>query len=289
MIRPSMPILRTAALAVAIASLALLAGCSTEVPPAASDGAVFTLWGRLDPTAAWQAVRVEPISTTIDGGDALDATVVSVDLETGEQTAWRDSVVTFADGSVGHVFLADVTPAFGSHVEFRVLQDGEVATSARVRVPPRVVGFFTDLRIGASSTVDLVLPGAPRVVGARVAYDIRAELDDFAETVDVEDSDVTSIDFGWEVAVDFTSQVELLRSRFLQRGIRSIRAEGVRVQGFVANEEWAAPYPFEFSRNLLIQPGTVSNVQNGYGFLGAAYPFDYVWEVDDSTLRRLGL
>ncbi len=279
---------RTAALA-AVGLALLTAGCSTDVPPAAADGSVFTLWGQLDPTASRQAVRVEPITPTLGGASTLDATVVSVNLETGEETAWRDSVLKFGDGSTAHVFLADYRPAFGSLVEFRVLHDGEVATYARVRVPPRVTPYFTSPVIGARSTVDLVVPGAPRVVGAEVIYDLYTSTAGYVETVDVQDAQIHSIDFGQRVTVDFTSQVELLRARLLRDNVRSFNADVVRVRGSVANEEWAAPYPLRFSRELLLQPGAVSNVRNGYGFLGAAYSFELPWEVDDDVLRRLGL
>ena len=127
------------------------------------------------------------------------------------------------------------------------------------------------------------------MVGARVVYDLTADEAGFQETVDIEDADVRSIDFGWRVTVDFTRQVQVLRSRLNPENVRNFAAEVIRVQVAVANEEWAAPYPFPFSRSFLIQPGTVSNVRNGYGFLGAAYVIDVAWEVDDEVLRRLGL
>ena len=266
-----------------------LAGCNEDVPSTSANGTVFTLWGQLDPSTRRQAIRVEPIAPTIEGIEDIDATVASVSLTTGEETAWRDSVVTFPDGSVGHIFLADYQPAYGDLVEFRVLRGGEVATYARVRIPPQVSGYFGDPVIGARSTVDLVLPGAPRAVGARVIYNLASGDTGFQETIDIDDADIRSIDFGWRVTVDFTRQVQVLRSRLNQENVGEFAAEVIQVQVAVANEEWAAPYPFPFSRSFLIQPGTVSNVRNGFGFLGAAYVVDVAWDVDEEVLRRLGL
>ena len=285
---------RLLAAAVVVASLA---ACDTEIAPTSADGRAFTIWGQLDPTASRQAVRVEPIAPTIDQEVPFAGTVTSVDLGTGAETAWRDSLVTFPDGSTGHVFLADYRPAYDSRVELRVTQDGEVVSYARVTVPPRVTPYFGALSIGAPSSLDLVLPGAPRVVGARVVYDLLGRRPatsgggeaGFLESLPVEDGQIASVEFGWRVRINLTGQIETIRSRFLQRDIRDFNATGVRVRVAVASEEWAAPYPLTFSRELLIQPGTVSNVRGGYGFLGAAYALDLALEFDEDTLRRLGL
>lgn len=280
----------------AAAVVASLGACDTEIAPTSADGRSFTVWGQLDPTSARQAVRVEPIAPTVDEGAPFVGAVTSVDLDTGAETAWRDSVVTFPDGTTGHVFVADYRPAYGSRVELRVTQDGEAVTYARVTVPPRVTPYFGALTIGTRSELDLVLPGAPRVVGARVVYDLVGRLSqgggseaEFLESLPVDVGRIESVEFGWRVGIDLSGQVELLRARLLQRDVREFSATGIRVVVAVANEEWAAPYPFAFSRELVIQPGTVSNVRGGYGFLGAAYTLDEVLEFDEDTLRRLGL
>ena len=280
-----------------VAALALgLSACDTEIAPTSADGRAFTVWGQLNPTTNRQAVRIDPIAPTIDQEVPFEGAVTSVDLATGAVTPWRDSLVTFPDGSTGHVFLADYRPAYDSRVELRVTQDGTVATYARVTVPPRVAPYFGNVTVGARSGVDVVLPGAPRVVAARVIYTLlgrrpatEGDGDSFLESLPVDDGQITSVEFGWRVRVDFTRQVEVIRSRFLDRQIRDFNATGVRVRLAVANEEWAAPYPFSFSRELLIQPGTVSNVRGGYGFLGAAYTLDLALELDEDTLRRLGI
>ena len=287
---PLRPLL--AALVVALG----LSGCDTEIAPTSADGRAFTVWGQLDPTTNRQAVRIDPIRATIDDEVPFEGTVTSVDLATGVETAWRDSLVTFPDGSTGYVFLADYRPAYDSRVELRVTQGGEVTTYARVTVPPRVAPYFGALMVGARNEIDLVLPGAPRVVAPRVVYGLlgrnastSAEGDEFLEVLPVPEGQITSVEFGWRVRVDFTAQVETLRARFLDREIRDFNATAVRVRVAVANEEWAAPFPFSFSRELVIQPGTVSNVRGGYGFLGAAYTVEAVLNLDEDTLRRIGL
>lgn len=277
-----MPRLSCIALLLAVA----VGGCDTDVPAASADGRDFTIWGQLDPTADTQAIRVDPISPTIDGTLDFRGQVVSEDLTTGEITAWRDSLVTFPDGSTGHVFMADYRPDYDSTVELRVEQDGDRVTYGRVTVPPNVTPFFGELTSGTRNRLDLLLPGAPRVVGARVIYEISGAGE---EQVVVEPQDVESIEFGWRVRIDFSRQVEILRSRFRQRDILSFNATGVRVRVAIANDEWAAPFPFSFSRDLLIQPGTVSNIRGGYGFLGGAYTIETEWVATEDEIRRLGL
>ncbi|HEX8298797.1 MAG TPA: hypothetical protein VF594_06510, partial [Rubricoccaceae bacterium] len=85
-----------------------LAGCDDAIESPGSLQGTYTLWGALNPQADVQSVRVVPVRDTISLGSAapLPVTVASVDLETGAETAWRDSVVTFRDGTVGHIFNA---------------------------------------------------------------------------------------------------------------------------------------------------------------------------------------
>ena len=101
-------------LSLALCAVALgLAGCEDDVDPTLGTDQVFSLYGYLDPTADRQSVRVVPIVPTInsDTSATIDAVVTSTDLGTGVVTAWRDSLVTYRDGSRGHVFVADYTPA----------------------------------------------------------------------------------------------------------------------------------------------------------------------------------
>lgn len=277
----------------ALVLLALVAGCDSDVPAAAADGDAHTIWGQLDPTQARQALRVEPVSPTLDGRPEFVGRVVSEELETGAETVWRDSLVRFRDGSQGHVFLADLRPSYGSTHEVRVEREGETVTYARVTVPPRVRPVFEPLVVNARSHLDLLLPGAPRVVGARVLYSVvntqAATPVGYVESVPVEPQDVTSIDVGWRVQIDFTRQVELLRNRLRQLDVTRFAATEVRIVVSVVNDEWAAPYPFTFSPDLVIVPGTVSNVRGGYGFVGAGYTLDVTWRATAEDLRRLGL
>ena len=90
-----------------VALLAVLAaGCENTVDPFIETDRYFTIFGYLDTASDTQFVRVIPFRRDIGGsGDPnLDATVTSTELESGTLLPWRDSVITYADGSIGHVF-----------------------------------------------------------------------------------------------------------------------------------------------------------------------------------------
>lgn len=281
---------RSVATLLMAAAALLAAGCAEDVPAASPGDAAFTLWGQLNPAASQQAVLVAPITATANEAVTLDGTTVeSEDLRSGVVTPWRDSLVTYADGSSAHVFVADLQPAYGNPVEFRVRRDGAVVTSARVDVPPRVTAFLEDPVIAARSSLGLLLPGAPRVVGAQMVYTAEGAGREFVDAIPLTPADIRSVEHGWRLTVTFATHAAILDDRFIQRDVEQYDVTGVRFRGAVASRDWAAPYPFSFSRDLLVQPGTVSNVRGGYGFVGAAYTFDVAWDADTNLIRRVGL
>lgn len=54
-----------------------------------------------------------------------------------------------------------------------------------------------------------------------------------------------------------------------------------------ANEQWSPPDD-SFDPNLLIEPGTFSNVTNGYGFFGGGYTVSTGWIPTEVVLRNVG-
>ena len=283
-------------LAVAVASVS---GCTDDIPSTSLDDAVYTLWGRLDPTSSTQAVRVSPILKTADAEEpaSLDVTVTTTHLRTGDVTTWRDSSFTFPSGRLAHVFLADFRPEYGAAYLFRVRRPDGQETTAQFTVPPRVVPTFAPSE-PVPEPIQLILPAAPRIVGAKVTYAIRvlrsygqvgpARGDLIEETVI--DSEAPELyEFGWTLPVRFGVHTGRLDQRMIDLQVKCFTVEGIRIGGAVANETWAAPYPLSFSRELLIQPTAVTNVDNGFGFVGAAYAFDVVWPFDPLVIQRADL
>ena len=275
----------------------LLPGCTTEIAPPSRGEEVFTLWGQLDPTTERQALRVTPITQTASGEQDFDGvTVVSIDQTTGVETVWRDSVVTLNDDGPAHVFVADYRPAFDSQIEVQVRRDGEVVTYARTTAPPRVEPYFDGIRFGPSSFVDLVTIGAPRLVGGVIDYVVyppNNPADVTVETFRIEQQQIQSIDTGWKARIPLSSHItdiiNAVDARYPEDVIRTVHTCQVRFRISVVDQDWVAPFPLPFSRPLLLQPGTVSNVRNGYGYVGGGYTLDLRLEPTVEELNQLGL
>ena len=53
----------------------------------------------------------------------------------------------------------------------------------------------------------------------------------------------------------------------------------------VASEDWRPPNGV-FDPELLVEPGTLSNVTNGFGFIGSAYEVRVTWEPTFDEIAR---
>ncbi|MEM6327685.1 MAG: hypothetical protein AAF791_11265 [Bacteroidota bacterium] len=246
-----------------------LAACDEGVGGTQGTDQVFTIWGYLDPTIDQQAIRVVPISDRIDAeaSDAIDAEVTVTNVATNEVVALRDSLVTFDTGESGFVFIADWTPSFGQMYRLEARRsDGRVA-SVEVEIPPLV-----DAEVGeAVSTLgDVTYPfaftGAPNVFAAQIDLIVQQGGGDTTRL---------SVPFPAargaenEVAITFASTVRgFLTDRQLVGSLQLIEAELV---AFVANEEWDVPTGRFDDTDAIVEPGTVSNVTDGFGFVGGGY------------------
>lgn len=267
-----------------------LGGCSEEVPAAGGLAESYTLWGAFDPTADVQRVRVVPITPTITLGDAapLDVTVTSTDLATGTETAWRDSVVTFDNGAIGHVYQAALRPAYGSRHVFQVRSAEGAEVRAVVPVPPRVEPYRQ--RTVATSVSGLVYPvlwvDAPRLNRVRARF-VVIDADCALHTVEQEVAPVTSgpVEFGWLVNLTLRLELEGELTRLLNESAgRGVALRQISLTAEVASEDWRPPGGI-FDPEVLVEPGLLSNVDGGFGFIGAAYPTTITWTPTLDDLR----
>ncbi|WP_412070077.1 hypothetical protein [Rubrivirga sp. IMCC43871] len=270
-------------------ALAALVGCEDDVDPTLGLDIPFSLYGYLDPTADRQAIRVAPIALSIDAPkDTIDAAVTSTDLATGVTTVWRDSLHVFADGTLGHVFVADVTPAPGSRVRIEARRSDGAVTTVDVDAPPFAVAT---VGVGALTPGEVTYPvrfeGAPRVLSGVLRLTVaNTGVGDGVEILDipVEAQPAETEPDVWTIDVPFLTTVdEFMR----QRGLRDTGVELVQAlyQGFVTNEAWAVPVD---DVDALVEPGTFSNVEAGLGFVGAGYTADVTWKPSPTVLASLG-
>lgn len=251
--------------------LATAGGCIEDVDGVLDVPVPFTLYGYVDPTVSRQVIRVVPLTRTIDDSVAVDAAVSTTDLVTGEVTVWQDSLVTFPDRTQGTVYAADFTPAPGTRLRLEVeSRDGEVA-SAEVTVPPVIA---PEIRPAERSFGEVTYPiryvGAPQVLGQTVrilvagipnlpgVVVLRARLQD--RPVEVEPGT-------WEVRVPFLLLArEALRTQGISNGEATLVA--VEYAGFVADAGWD---PRSLDPGSAGEPGAFTNVEGGFGFIGAGH------------------
>lgn len=275
----------------ALVALALsLGACDNTVDPTVGTDEPFTVWGYLDPTADQQALRVAAIGGALgETPEALDATVRSTELGTGRTAAWDDSLVTYGNGTQGHVFSTDVVPTPGERIRIEIERGSDgVTTSVEVDVPTLVrpeVGVA--LATGAEITYPVRLPGAPRVNASRLVYRMTGLPEAPDDTVDVELPDYRRIDplntGEWGIDLPF---LEVSR-RFLAQQYPGVRPTliDIRFEAFVANEGWTfSPEDIE----QIDEPGTISNVTGGFGFVGSGYWTSVSWEPSLTAQSRAG-
>ena len=261
---------------IAFLALVLLAasGCDNTIEAPPSLRGAYTLWGALDPTADVQSLRVVPVKDTIGVGMTapLPVTVTSVDLATGQTAAWRDSVVTYRNGSVGHIYRAHFRPAYESRHRVVVRRDGDGGEiSAVVTVPPRVAPLAQATRRLAGRVVLPVLwPGAPQFNRATVTYLVQDRACGTEEITRPLAGGSGPVEFGWQTQVELSEDAaDIVRNAGGPRGLRR-----VTVRGEVASEDWRPPGGV-FDFDVLAEPVALGNVEGGYGFVGAAYAAEF--------------
>jgi len=279
----------------------LLAGCEEDVVAILGTDQPYTLWGVLNPLADTQFVRVFPIEGTLNPGtpEPLNAQFVSTDLETGEEHLWRDSVIVDDRGLVGHVFYAPFQVEYMHTYHLRITGQEEQSSSAEVEVPVR-----TTLTLGEPDTTQSVLlPGyvlnnPPHLVRSeltfRVAYntgftDGGCPIYNFGQFIVPYDDRIRPREDGWWFIVNlrevhnFVETVALEDPSYLPQ--YGITLGSIRFDTIVANEGWDPPGGI-FDPNVLVQPGTMRNVE--IGFVGAGYRLSRTWTLLERVVELSG-
>lgn len=271
---------------VLLAAVLLVAGCDVAIDAPPTLGARYTLWGAFDPTADVQAIRVIPITDTVSLGSVapLGVTVRSVDLATREETAWADTVVTFANGSVGHVYRAALRPAYGSRHAFTVTDGEGRETTALVSVPVLTEPVTLTPATQGGTAYPVFWPGAPRLNTIRVRYLVedgdcgRTPLDR------VFTGEAAAAEFGWTTVLRLRDEAPGVRAAF--GGVR-LSVRQITISAEIASEDWRPPGGV-FDPEILVEPGVLSNVTGGFGFVGAAYRAERSWVPTGPELTSSG-
>jgi hypothetical protein len=282
----------------AIVLLGVLSACDESVSPIIETDRDYTLFGTLDMALDSQFVRVIPIRGSItEPGDILDVTVQSIELATQQTLIWRDSIHTFDDGRIGHIFFAPfrIRPSQTYRIEI-IPSDSEVITSAETTVPD-----LPDVEV-LDATLERVLTtrleARQRILWRgidRAPFEIEQwyrflSLADFTyKDYQLSYAPISRLLAGesdvWEMDKDLIQDRDSLSTK-LELGA-FYRLAGIALRITVLDENFVPPGG-EYDRELLAQPGTLSNVQNGFGLLASVGRFSVEWILPDSVSRELG-
>ena len=282
---------------------AFWAGCEEDVAGPDPFELPYSMWGVLNPFADTQFVRVFPIETGLAPGvpEPLDAHFTSTDLGKGEDHTWRDSVIVDTQGMVGHVFYAPFRPAWEHRYRVEITRGDGASSSAEVEIPKQ-----TTLALGAPDTTQGVL--LPASIQGEAQNLLQSEVDiyvryivgftpppfpqpiyEYYHHIIPYDDELRRTAEGWELAIDLErsyfpvlGEVSRNENFLVDEGITLLLVE-FRVA--VGNEEWMPPGGV-FDPNVLVQPGTMSNVENGFGFVGGGYRLARSWTLPFEVVEK---
>ncbi|MDX1428825.1 MAG: hypothetical protein R3282_01005 [Rhodothermales bacterium] len=279
---------------VAAAGPGALLGCEEGVDPFIESERYFSLFGTLDMNADTQWVRIVPIDRDIlvEPGDTIDARVSMTDLVTSAQTVWTDSVFTFADGSRGHVFFAPVRVQPDHTYRLEVSRSDGSTSTAETTVPPLPAASVGEVErvIFSNGAVEITIPitwnGVERPptevqTWYRFGTTARSNFEDLRIDYPTADG---STDAGWQIVARLSSDRQTIVEQIIPENFLFL---GMGMRIVVLDDQFVPPGGV-FDPDVLSQPGALSNVDNGFGFVGSIGRFEVQWVVDGQTAADLG-
>ena len=283
----------------AIFSLTTFTGCEENVTAILGTDNPYTLYGVFTPGPDTQWVRVFPIKDRLElaSPDPLDAEFISTNLSTGETHVWRDSTTQDERGRYSHVFWAPFNVEYGQSYRVEVTRSDGAKSWAEVKVPElsELVELPADRSFRDVKQPILVKEATDRLIQISVTY----------ETIYVPTTGgSTRLNFtlpytgmqqmspeGWVVPIQLSEDIFYLREQLSQTGLWfpsfGVGVTSMTLDLMVVDNAWNPPND-EFDPNVLVQPGTLSNVENGFGFVGAGYRLDLRFRPENDVLVDAG-
>lgn len=281
---------------------ASLVSCESNFEPFAESDLTFTILGFLDTATDVQHVRIVPLRQVVDRGgpDSIDARVTTTDLENGEVVVWRDSVIQFADQSYGHVFSAPFRAEPDHRYRIDVERSDGARSSAETRVPQRPVDPDSVYGVENESGVfaPLFWPGVSRVIDADLSYYVNrmsCTSGGFPppETAKIAFVRYTGSNMGmiednnWRLDMNLRDDRDIVNDTLGFGSIDNcVVIYKLLVRLAVPSEDWEPPGGV-WDEELLIQPGTFSNVTGGLGWFGSVARTTVDWQLSLIALKDL--
>lgn len=268
-------------------------GCEADLPTRDHFETPFSIYGVLSPDLDTQSVRVYATEDFPSlGSAAIDAVVTSKDLTTGETRTWKDSAIVDPNGQYEHVFWSPFRAEYGHryHIEVNRPSDGARA-SAEARVPTLVTVrldqsqspnlYFTIegdgfLALKPEAVYSLERPPFPPIYYPILTYSISYE------------GQQEKIADGWMFHIRMHFDHDKVEPWYLldtktqkipELGCWQLILHHLRFRTVVGDSIWNPPGGVFDAHILshpkvLSHPGVMSNVENGFGFVGGGYRID---------------
>jgi len=270
-------------------------GCEDSVNPFIEDDRFFSIYGYLDTGSDQQYARVVPLRTLIGASDdtTIDAVVTTTARESGQTVAWRDSVIQFNNGITGHVFHAPFRPVPGWTYDFVVERSDGATTRAATTIPlaPNVI-INPPLTV-VTNTRQIVLwediDFAPFRVEVWYRFINARPNEPFLNAVlTYTDAKFGTIrPEGFEVNVLLTNDRKEVADALGVSEDARLALLGVGMRVTMSDEQWRPPNGV-FDPEVLVQPGTFTNVENGFGFIGSVNQYTVEWTLEPAVVERIG-
>lgn len=285
------------ALSFMVVVVCLLPGCDESVDPIIETERPYTLWGWLDPTRTHQRVRILEIEPLLEETrpEPLGAMVTLRNMATGETTIWQDSVVQFSSGSYGHVYTAHQVVDFNTTYRLEAMDMHGEISAVTVLTPPGTDPEITEIQsVRGNVRVRVAWRNAPGILKLGLVYNVTLSTfrnpEPEAFSVPVLSGTISgSAQAGYEILVEPSRDIAELYAALnvSPGGLSEIELLGIDVRPFVVAGDWTAPGG-QFDPELLVQPGTMSNVDNGFGFVSAGFVDSFVIELPDDAAENAG-
>ncbi len=266
-----------------------LVGCEEDVAGPTGVDEPFSMYGVFNPRLPMQTVLVGPVEDLLfpETREALDAVVTSTDLGSGKVYVWQDSVVANATGQLDHIYWADFTPGYGSRHRMEVVRSDGAKSVVNIEIPGEVrINYYDsntrDIMVTAKGMSDFLL------VRIDVIYSVRF-YDKFKSntpcstplknyTFSYNNKEI-EIENGWELDINLSLPYETMRSyyhddtgiEFWNPDTDGLALFGIWLDITVGSADWDPPGGDPSDERVLVHPGTLSNVDNGYGLVAGGY------------------
>ncbi|MCY4225046.1 MAG: hypothetical protein OXF06_09440 [Bacteroidetes bacterium] len=277
-----------------------VAACSETVDTRIPLDNPYSLYGIINPKADTHAVRVFEITNniTVIRPDPLDATVMTTQLSNAKTLTWRDSVIQLENGNYRHVFWSVFQASVAETYHLTVKRSDGAQSEAMTTVPPPIALDVLEpdtLRLRQAIMPLKVMgtpPALPRidVEYTLVGYDEAGANPVFKSVtfnyagLEIPDTDGSLLNI--DLREDYLKIYDVF-DEDSQVSPNIIDLREILVTVHVGDHQWVSPVGF-FDENFLVEPGSFSNVENGFGFFGSGYSESISFRPPRILIQRAG-